>query len=547
MISLAEFEPVELGLPEKFTQFRPAQLEAVEQILNNDKRFQALALPTGSGKTLIAMAAAKATGLRTAILTSTLGLMRQYEKDFLDLVAIRGKANYECQGSKQPTSCRFGHLDGCHLKKSCTYEIRRMIAKQEPVVLTNYSYWLRANRFTPGLQLTPAEANSLDMHVNPFGLLILDEGHEAMEELSRGLQVDLRQGWLKMLGIPYKATDNIEYWSFFASTYLDQIDTNYKQAVLEYRLKPTKKNRDLAKEWGMFLEVMTELKGVDSEHWVCEMRQGMMGFGRQWSFAPIWPAIWAESRLFQNIPKVVLMSATLRPAALRMLGIPKEDSIFREWPRVFPAQYTPIYHIKNTDPERGPVSVRIDSKADAERLDKWVAMIDAIISARLDRKGLIHTVSYARQEYLLKHSKHAALMMANTQDPDSPNAVEIVELFKASDPPSVLVSPSFSTGWDFPGSACEYQIIAKVPFPDTRNKLMRARLERSQVYGNYLTMQDLVQACGRGTRSETDRCELFIADSHIEWFFNRNRTLAPRWFEIMRVSDIPPAPPKVAA
>jgi Rad3-related DNA helicase len=235
------------------------------------------------------------------------------------------------------------------------------------------------------------------------------------------------------------------------------------------------------------------------------------------------------------------MSATLRPTALTMLNIDKEDRAFREWPRVFPAQYTPIYHIKNND------SVRMDSKADDERLRKWVQMIDSVIDARLDRKGLIHTVSYLRQDFLLHHSRHRDLMIANTQDPEMPTAVEAVELFKSAAAPALLVSPSFSTGWDFPGVTCEYQIIAKVPFPDTRNKLMRARLERSQVYGNWLTMQDLVQACGRGTRSEKDRCEIFIVDDHISWFFYRNRNLAPRWFEIVRVSEIPPAPPKLAA
>lgn len=544
MISLDDFEPVELGLPAKFTEFRPAQIEAVEQILNSEKRVQGLGLPTGAGKTLIAMAAAKATGLRTVILTSTLGLMAQYERDFkTQLVSIRGKSNYDCQGAYSPTSCRFGHIDGCTLKKSCTYEQQRYCAKLAPVVLTNYSYWLRANKYAQGLVLTDGEGEEEGIGVNSFGLLILDEAHEAMEELSRGLEVELRQSWLSKLKIPYKATDNIEYWSFFAAEHLSLIDTHYRQAVLEYRQKRNDKNRKAARDLELFLEAVTEISQITSDHWVCEMRTHE-GFdrGRVWSFAPIWPALWAERRLFLGIPKVVLMSATLRPTALRMLGVTdKQQFDFREWPRVFPAQFTPIYHMKNEN------SVRMDSKADEERLQKWVHLIDAIISARLDRKGLIHTVSYARQEYLLKHSRHRGLMMANTQDPDTPNASEIVELFKAAEAPKLLVSPSFSTGWDFPRDTCEYQIIAKVPFPDTRSKLMRARLERSQVYGNYLTMQDLVQACGRGTRSELDRCEIFIADSHIEWFFYRNRQLAPRWFEITQISQMPKAPPKLAA
>src|SRR4051812_11451789 len=48
MISLAGFTPEELGLPaDRFPEFREIQVEAIEQIANGEKRFQALCLPTG--------------------------------------------------------------------------------------------------------------------------------------------------------------------------------------------------------------------------------------------------------------------------------------------------------------------------------------------------------------------------------------------------------------------------------------------------------------------------------------------------------------------
>ena len=39
---------------------------------------------------------------------------------------------------------------------------------------------------------------------------------------------------------------------------------------------------------------------------------------------------------------------------------------------------------------------------------------------------------------------------------------------------TVLVSPSVSTGYDFPGRECEWQFICKVPFPDGRAKIQQA-------------------------------------------------------------------------
>lgn len=43
--------PAELGLPEKFGEFRPQQLEAIERIANSDKKVILCQAPTGTGKT----------------------------------------------------------------------------------------------------------------------------------------------------------------------------------------------------------------------------------------------------------------------------------------------------------------------------------------------------------------------------------------------------------------------------------------------------------------------------------------------------------------
>src|SRR5258707_8109244 len=81
----------------------------------------------------------------------------------------------------------------------------------------------------------------------------------------------------------------------------------------------------------------------------------------------------------------------------------------------------------------------------------------------------------------------------------------------------VLVSPSVMTGWDFPDSQCRFQILAKLPFPDTRSKITQARQALDKDYGPYLMMQNLVQAVGRGMRSKTDWCETLIVDDNCAW------------------------------
>lgn len=525
MISLANFEPYELGLPEKFTKFRPAQIEAIEHFINDGFPFELLDLPTGSGKTLIAMAIAKALGMRTVVLTSTLGLQEQYLKDFAEsgLVDIRGKNNYDCCNVN--ATCRYGAHEGCKLCQGPqSYGESYKRAVWSPLVITNYAYWIRANEKTRGLEPPPSEGE------NPVELLVLDEAHRASEELSRTLQVVLREAILKKHHIEFKRYDDVTYWLGWANSNQTSIDVMASEAKRAYKLKRTKVNKDRFYELDALKQVVDSLINIDVDTWVCEPRDIRLQ-GRQYAFDPIWPADHSR-KLFCGVPRVLMMSATLRPIAARMLGIKKDLYRFRDWPRVFPAELTPIYHVP---------TVRLNHKATPEHITKWVERIDEIISGRLDRKGLLHTVSYDRQRYLLAHSKFARHMVANTSEPDSDSASEVFEKFKLLPAPSILVSPSFSTGWDFPGDDCRYQIIAKLPFPDSRNKLMQARLERNPQYVNSLAMQDLQQAAGRGTRSETDWCEVFIVDDSIGWFFQRNKALASRWFSITHVANVPHA------
>lgn len=110
---------------------------------------------------------------------------------------------------------------------------------------------------------------------------------------------------------------------------------------------------------------------------------------------------------------------------------------------------------------------------------------------------------------------------------------------------SILVSPSATTGIDLPYGMCEYQIISKIPYPDMRSKVMRARMKIDPDYPAYIAAQTLVQASGRGMRAEDDQCETFIVDGLWGWFYSRFAQFMPRWWKgaVKRVGRLP-APPK---
>jgi Rad3-related DNA helicase len=79
--------PVDLGFSEKFQSWRDDQLRAIDKVLGSTKRFVALTMPTGAGKSLTYFAAAmlQKDVKRALFLTATKGLQDQNTRDFSEL------------------------------------------------------------------------------------------------------------------------------------------------------------------------------------------------------------------------------------------------------------------------------------------------------------------------------------------------------------------------------------------------------------------------------------------------------------------------------
>lgn len=191
---------------------------------------------------------------------------------------------------------------------------------------------------------------------------------------------------------------------------------------------------------------------------------------------------------------------------------------FHETPSTFPISRRPVIHIK---------TVALNHRSDDSHLQLWGDRIDQIIKTRhLDYKGIIHTVSYSRAKWLLDHSEFARYMLL----PESRTTQEVVDRFRRADTPSILVSPSVTTGLDFRDDQARWQIIGKLGFPDTRGAVAAARLAQDKDYGPYIAMVGLVQAVGRLVRSESDWGESLITDDNVDWFLRRYSRFAPKSF-----------------
>lgn len=525
--------PADIGLPPKFTTWRPKQAEAIVAAAESDKRFVVLCMPTGSGKSLTYMALAKLTGYRTLILTSTKGLQNQLIEDFASCgaVDVRGMANYPCEyliqeervghrsfvpGQKKddiPT-CDIGPCSGgmkCDAKESggCHYYNAVDEAAHAQIVISNYAYWFNSNQ------------REDDRGIGKFDMIVLDEAHNAPEELGSFLGVEVTMNQIEgLLGRDWpREHDNLEEWKIWAR---DMAKTAKTIAVsLENTIRSGLGKRKDLRTYKEVRRMTQNLSRVASSKgsWATHMARVGRNKYLTLHFDPVWPGEYAEKHLFCGIPHVILTSATIRPKTLQLLAVSDSTDVqFTEYPSTFPLERRPVIWVP---------TIRVDKRTTGDEMRIWVAKIDQIIGGRLDRKGVIHTVSYARVDLIRQWSKYAHLMFTH----ETATTRDVVADFKRADAPAVLVSPSMGTGYDFPYDECRYQIMGKVPFPDSRDKIIQARTQIDPEYAYYLTMQSLVQASGRGMRSEDDVCETFVIDDHISWFIGKwGSKLAPAWF-----------------
>jgi Rad3-related DNA helicase len=175
-------------------------LAAIERARDHGKRFVLLELPTGTGKSAVAIAAANwasTWGNGAYILSPQKALTAQYMRDFgnLGLVELRGRASYRCEDFQ--TDCEVGGgLRGRNgaVCLRCPYKIAKDEFVSQKVGVTNFDYFLAETLYSGQL---PRRS-----------MLIIDEAHNLEQKVLGFTDFEISPFTLQKHSVPIPAIDD---------------------------------------------------------------------------------------------------------------------------------------------------------------------------------------------------------------------------------------------------------------------------------------------------------------------------------------------------
>jgi Rad3-related DNA helicase len=511
--------PQDLGLPSHFKDFRSEvnQLETILSLASSPKRASLVSAPPGSGKTLIAISVPMLNDWRTLYLTATKAQSNQINNDFssIGLFDLKGHVNYPC--ARSGYTSEFSDFDfECSAQESggvCDYRELVNQSLSHRIVSTNYAHWISILKSDdPG-------------RLGHFDLIVLDEAHKAADILTDFISVNVnpRSIYHFLDSSCPSSGDSIYTWYLWAKEMISKIKRQISSKRFAEDRTLTKK--DILHLTRIEKDLSRFVLHYASSEWVAESNQK----SKIVTLSPVWPMSFTERYLFNNIAKIIAVSATINEQTGKYLGIPQDSMDYIEVDSSFPKERRPFIYVPTT---------LVDYKMSQSQKQLLISQFDRVIEGRLDRKGAIQCISYDKGAEIQSLSKFrdSDLFMTDTR---YESTQDLLTQFIESDPPSLLNSPAIEEGINLADDSCRYQIIYKMPMIDGRGKIIQARMKEDKGYKLDVMRERLEQMYGRPTRSKSDWSETFIFD---DYFFRlRNQVKWHKWFSEswVRYSGVP--------
>ena len=551
-------------------KFRDGQREVVEAICNHyledPKGTIILDAPTGSGKSLIAMWSShvlKELGKKGYLVTSDLMLQDQYEEDFkrfkLGWPSVRGVDNYECIVNSLPFSlgdCKMkgiGYEQAEQLKcwSQCGYLQSRKRAKELPVALFNYSYYLIQRNYVEDKMLSDGR----EVPFKERDFVFFDEAHKVdsivqshfspridktIVTLFKGINKHVQKyainaAWVSEARIEdvveriMREDDGEELLRHIGELRgIAAIYRKVRTAAIS-AAKRSFKATDIPKDWQTFFSRLDRVKDVwckfdDYYDIIKELGTGAIVIKRmehEVQFLCLEEALMIEKFLQKKAGFKVFMSATLGDIRSFAKHTKMGNAKVIRMSNNFSYKKSPIVFVN-----RHKLSFR-----ERERnLPHVVETLDKILDKHKGQSGIIHAGSYEFMDYINAKSKHKFSFVKYDNAKERGGAIN---LFKKIDG-KILLGPSLLEGLDLKDDKSRFQIFFKVPYPSLGDPLVKAKMQTFPDWYDWKTGIAIQQGAGRSIRSEDDWAVTYILDACFRSLINKEGFFPPSFTERLK-------------
>ena len=485
----------------KDEKFREYQAETIKTIVDSKLSVFVLTAPVGSGKSILGTTIIKLFGDGIYLCHSKY-LQTQIQNDFPEFELLFGRSNYKCIQAKDDSltcaDCPYPEPQlVCKKYDKCLYRMQKSKVAKHHLRCLNYTYFLYVNNYTR------------DKLFANKPVIVCDEADKLESELLNFVNIVITEAQVRHLGLglpKYKTAcrKGILDWKNWA------IDS--KEKVRE-RLDnlPWNATRKECEYLGSFWYKLDSFVDMVDETWLLEYKE-QTKYGQRWSFMPTWLTPEMTEKFFRNhCGKLVLMSAKLPPpeALSKKLGIPVDEMDYLEVPSTWDKKNRPIKFIP---------TVAINEETTDEELEDMKPVIEKILEKHKEQKGLVHTSSYKLTKFVMSIGNNRLITH------NSDNKVKIIESFKKSNEPLVIVSPSMIRGVSLDDDLCRFIIFFKSPFLNLGNKQINVRMfssEEGRLWYDAEAIQNIEQGVGRGVRHKDDYCHIYLLDKNIERLYDK--------------------------
>jgi Rad3-related DNA helicase len=537
---------------------RDPQRDAINQIsqaFGGGKKYAALEMPTGGGKSFICYSFADMLREKggTHFLTIQKTLQDQYQRDFPapKIEALKGRGNYPCTHPDALPGADAAHGVCSSQKKGilgeCVTDEAESVALEMgvtplqaavglalPPTCHKCPYWEQLQKCSDsGVTLFNFSSFLFQRRIGRFGkraLMIIDEAHNVEQQLMSFVSLELTEWTLSLVGVTIGKTiaSKAQFVEWLRETdLLRLVDQKIRDA------KEAGDDDEFAKEEGdalgeLQMKIQNFLTYLDKTEWILETAayQDRHGDDRRKIVArPLYAKDFAEDLLFKHADRILFMSATILDVGVwaANLGIKMEDLEHVQAPCDFPPENRPI-HLEYAGNMGFKYFSAEQNKANPTK-PKFVAKIKQILTRHQGQRGIIHCHSFELSKILQFEVADPRFLFQNDFKGDK-NAMLAAHAKRAD---SVLVAPAMHEGYDLKDDLSRFQVLAKMPWPSMTDKVIKERMALDQNWYSWLCALKIVQSLGRSVRSKTDWAYSYIIDQGFEGFLSRNSSMIPRY------------------